>query len=152
MWPGCFLRSKLFAAPKPKALKRMSTGLASSVSALFKRDRSEKAVKHKKPSVAGASEFVSRTWEMLNGDDIEASWSGDGTQVVVVNPERLDETLDQAHEAEMEGFGDLRRLVRRNDATVDAVLVRGRVAARAGVAADGFGRQAGFGTVLRAGA
>ena len=87
-------------------------------------------------------------WFRIDAGELDVGRRAD---VVIVNPERLDETLDEAHEAPMEGFGNLRRLVRRNDATVDAVLVRGRVAARAGLAADGFGTQRGFGTVLRAG-
>ncbi|MGB0591789.1 MAG: N-acyl-D-amino-acid deacylase family protein [Myxococcota bacterium] len=94
------------------------------------------------------------TGEIANWFRIDAGELGVGRRadVVIVNPEHLDAHLDEAHEAPMEGFNGLQRLVRRNDATVDAVLVRGRVAARAGVAAEGFGHRPGFGTVLRAGA
>ena len=70
--------------------------------------------------------------------------------VVVVDPTRLDESLDQAHEAEMKGFGDLKRLVRRNDATVGAVLVNGRLAVLDGRPTPELGREHGFGKVLRA--
>jgi N-acyl-D-aspartate/D-glutamate deacylase len=74
---------------------------------------------------------------------------GSRADLVVINPERLDETLDVAHEAVMEGFGELRRLVRRNDATVDAVVIRGRLAVRHGIPSPELGREHGFGQVLR---
>ena len=93
------------------------------------------------------------TGEIANWFHIDAGELDIGRRadIVIVNPERLDEHLDEAHEAPMDGFNGLKRLVRRNDATVDAVLIRGRVASRAGVAAEGFGQRSGFGTVLRAG-
>jgi len=76
---------------------------------------------------------------------------GKRADLVVVNPEHLDESLDEAHEAEMENFGGLRRLVRRNDATIDAVLVGGKLAVQAGMPTPELGRERGFGQVLRAG-
>ena len=50
----------------------------------------------------------------------------------------------------MPGFG-LKRLVRRNDDAVPAVLIGGRVAARRGTKVPELGRTRGFGQVLRAG-
>jgi N-acyl-D-aspartate/D-glutamate deacylase len=51
---------------------------------------------------------------------------GDRADLVVIDPERLDESLDSYHESPVEQFGGLSRMVNRNDATVDAVLVGGR--------------------------
>lgn len=45
--------------------------------------------------------------------------------VVVIDPEALDESLDAVVEDEMEGFAGFHRLVRRNDRAVSSVLVGG---------------------------
>jgi N-acyl-D-glutamate deacylase len=75
---------------------------------------------------------------------------GDRADAVVIDPAALDERLDRYHEAPMEGFGDLRRMVNRSDGAVAHVLVNGRVAfADTRLAAD-LGRTTGFGTFLPA--
>ncbi|WP_082965044.1 amidohydrolase family protein [Mycobacterium sp. ACS1612] len=51
---------------------------------------------------------------------------GDRADLVVVDPERLDEMLDGYAEAEVEQYGGLSRMVNRNDDTVKAVFVGGR--------------------------
>ena len=51
----------------------------------------------------------------------------------------------------MEGFGGLRRLVRRNDETVNAVMVNGKLAVLHGKPKYELGKEMGFGKVLRAG-
>jgi N-acyl-D-aspartate/D-glutamate deacylase len=84
------------------------------------------------------------------GIDAGAIAEGRRADVVVVDPGALDGTLEDFHEAEVPGFEGLRRLVRRNDAAVDAVLVAGRVAVTSGTAAAELGRTRGFGRVLRA--
>ena len=77
---------------------------------------------------------------------------GDRADLVVVDPEQLDERLDAYHEAPMEGFGDLSRMVNRSDGAVVTVMVNGRVAYDdAGFASD-VGRSTGYGTFLAAGA
>ncbi len=76
---------------------------------------------------------------------------GARADVVVIDPERLDDSVEAIHEAEMPGFGGLQRLVRRNDATVRAVLVRGAVAWRNGAAAADLGVGHQYGTVLTLG-
>jgi N-acyl-D-aspartate/D-glutamate deacylase len=75
---------------------------------------------------------------------------GDRADVTVVDPAGLDEAVERAEEAPMPGFDDLRRMVRRNDAAVRAVLVSGRVAYTPGRLADELGRACGYGTLLRA--
>lgn len=57
---------------------------------------------------------------------------GDWADLVIIDPERLDETLDEYHEAPVEAYGGLKRMVNRNDATVTTVMVAGRA-----VIADG---------------
>jgi N-acyl-D-aspartate/D-glutamate deacylase len=76
---------------------------------------------------------------------------GDRADLVVVDPEALDDRLDAYHEADMEGFGDLKRMVNRSDGAVSAVLVNGRVAFEDGVASKDLGRSLGYGTFLPAG-
>jgi N-acyl-D-aspartate/D-glutamate deacylase len=51
---------------------------------------------------------------------------GDWADILVVDPERLDSSLDGYHEAPIDAFGGLKRMVNRNDDTVKAVLVAGR--------------------------
>jgi len=93
------------------------------------------------------------TGEIADWFQIDAGYLhvGSRADLVVLDPEYLDERLDEAQEAPMEGFGGLRRLVRRNDQTVDAVLIRGKLAVKNGVPTPSLGVEHGFGQVLRAG-
>ncbi|MBX7434541.1 amidohydrolase family protein [Mycobacterium sp. Y57] len=51
---------------------------------------------------------------------------GDRADIAIVDPERLDETLDGYAEESVEQYGGLSRMVNRNPATVTAVLVGGQ--------------------------
>ncbi len=51
---------------------------------------------------------------------------GDRADVVIIDPERLDATLDDYAEARVDQYGGLSRMVNRNDDTVTAVLVGGQ--------------------------
>jgi N-acyl-D-aspartate/D-glutamate deacylase len=73
---------------------------------------------------------------------------GARADVVVVDPGGLDGSAEVMHEAEMEGFAGLRRLVRRNDRAVRNVIVSGRSAWEKAGPAPGFGTESGFGEVL----
>ncbi len=75
---------------------------------------------------------------------------GDRADVAVINPAGLDAALEGYHEAPMTELGGIRRLVNRNDAAVDAVLVNGRVAWRDGEIAAALGNETGFGRFLAA--
>jgi N-acyl-D-aspartate/D-glutamate deacylase len=75
---------------------------------------------------------------------------GDRADLVVVDPEALDDRLDAYHEANMEGFGDLMRMVNRSDGVVSTVLVNGRIAFENGSVAPDLGKAVGFGTFLAA--
>ena len=57
---------------------------------------------------------------------------GDRADVVVLDPERLDTSLDDYAEAPVDQYGGLSRMVNRNDATVTAVFVGGRAVFREG--------------------
>jgi N-acyl-D-aspartate/D-glutamate deacylase len=83
------------------------------------------------------------------GMDAGVLAEGRRADVVVVDPTRLDESLDEAHEAEMTGFGGHIRLVRRNPDTVRAVYVSGKKAVANGEVLPAVGQEKGFGTVLR---
>lgn len=73
---------------------------------------------------------------------------GDRADVVIVNPAGLTDELDDIHEAPMEVLG-LERVVKRNDAAVDATLINGRIAYRRGSEfPDALGKQRGFGSFL----
>ena len=75
---------------------------------------------------------------------------GDRADIVVVDPAALDARLDAYHEAPMDGFGDLVRMVNRSDGVVDTVFINGRVAFEDGAPVTALGRDTGFGTFLRA--
>ncbi|CAN3127957.1 N-acyl-D-amino-acid deacylase family protein [Mycobacterium sp. smrl_JER01] len=74
---------------------------------------------------------------------------GDWADVLVVDPERLDRSLDDYHEAPVEAYGGLSRMVNRNDATVSAVLVAGQVVFRDGQPTEVLGSRR-TGSFLRA--
>ncbi|MFW5924574.1 MAG: N-acyl-D-amino-acid deacylase family protein [Myxococcota bacterium] len=75
---------------------------------------------------------------------------GGRADLVVIDPAGLDEQLDSIVEMDMPGFDGLRRLVRRNDGAVRAVLVNGRLAYEGGRPRPELGVERGFGSVLRA--
>ena len=68
--------------------------------------------------------------------------------MALVDPQRLDDTVEAIHEAPFPGLAGLRRLVRRNDDTVRAVLVNGRTAWRGGDGSPDLGTSTGYGTLL----
>jgi N-acyl-D-aspartate/D-glutamate deacylase len=75
---------------------------------------------------------------------------GDRADVVVVDPTRLDASLEAYAEEPIAHFGGLSRMVNRNDDAVTAVLVGGRTVFRCGVPSDLVGT-ARTGHFLRAG-
>ena len=93
------------------------------------------------------------TGEIADWLDVDAGHlrEGDRADLVVIDPEALDDRLAEYHEAPMEGLDGLVRMVNRSDGAVDAVLVNGRVAFRGGAFATELGRELGFGQFLPAG-
>jgi N-acyl-D-aspartate/D-glutamate deacylase len=61
---------------------------------------------------------------------------GDRADLVVIDPQRLDSSLDDYAEEPVAAFGHLSRMVNRNDATVAAVLVGGEIVVEHGAPAD----------------
>lgn len=76
---------------------------------------------------------------------------GKRADVVVIDPAALDDQVEAIHEEPVPELNGLARLVRRNPAAVNAVLVNGRLAVEAGEPLPEVGRAPGFGQVLRAG-
>jgi N-acyl-D-aspartate/D-glutamate deacylase len=66
---------------------------------------------------------------------------GDRADVIVIDPARLDPTLDDYAENQIEQYGGLSRMVNRNDDTVNAVFVGGRAVFLNGEATEVVGAQ-----------
>jgi N-acyl-D-aspartate/D-glutamate deacylase len=75
---------------------------------------------------------------------------GDRADLFVLDPARLDDTLEEYAEAPVQQYDGLSRMVNRNDATVPLVMVGGRTVWRAGRASSLLGKQR-TGRFLRAG-
>ncbi len=106
------------------------------------------------PSVMPLEKAVWRlTGEIADWLEVDAGHLrvGDRADVVVIDPDALDARLDAYHEAPMDGFDGLVRMVNRSDGAVPLVLVGGRVASRDGVIEPALGREAEFGQFLPAG-
>lgn len=74
---------------------------------------------------------------------------GDRADIVVIDPERLDDSLDAYAEETVDQYGGLSRMVNRNDETVTAVLVGGRTVFADGQLTELVGKQR-TGAFLRA--
>ncbi len=75
---------------------------------------------------------------------------GDRADVVIVDPDTLDSRLDDYAEERVDQYGGLSRMVNRNDDTVSAVLVAGRVVFLDGTPTEVVGSER-TGRFLRAG-
>ncbi|MEV7428697.1 MULTISPECIES: amidohydrolase family protein [unclassified Nocardioides] len=92
------------------------------------------------------------TGELAEWYDLDAGHlrEGDRADLVVVDPERLDASLEEYAESPVEQYGGLSRMVNRNDAAVPLVMVGGRTVWRDGRAGEVLGRER-TGRFLRAG-
>jgi N-acyl-D-aspartate/D-glutamate deacylase len=75
---------------------------------------------------------------------------GDRADVVIINPEQLDDRLDGYAESPVEQYANLPRMVNRNNGIVDRVLIGGREVVRDGQPTDLLGTQR-TGSFLRVG-
>ncbi|MEE2788391.1 MAG: N-acyl-D-glutamate amidohydrolase [Myxococcota bacterium] len=75
---------------------------------------------------------------------------GRQADLVILDPEQLNEQLDEVHEATMPNFENLRRLIRARSDAVKYVFVRGQCAIKDGEPDPRLGRARAFGRVLRA--
>ncbi|MCV7198141.1 N-acyl-D-amino-acid deacylase family protein [Mycobacterium angelicum] len=66
---------------------------------------------------------------------------GDWADLAVIDPQHLDHSLDAYHEANIDVYGGLSRMVNRNDAAVNAVFVSGRQVFRDGQPTTILGRE-----------
>src|ERR1700722_13621395 len=76
---------------------------------------------------------------------------GDRADFVVIDPAGLDDSVDAYHEEKVPFYGDLSRMVNRNDAAVVATGVNGAIVFRNGEFRDGYGKTVKSGRYLRAG-
>ena len=77
---------------------------------------------------------------------------GDRADFVVIDPAGLDDSVDAYHEEKVPFYGDLSRMVNRNDAAVVATGVNGAIVFRNGEFRDGYGKTVKSGRYLRAAA
>lgn len=93
------------------------------------------------------------TGELAEWYDIDAGTlrQGDRADLVIIDPERLDESLDAYAEEPVEQYGGLPRMVNRNDDAIAAVFVNGEQVIADGRPTDALGVQR-TGRFLRAGA
>jgi N-acyl-D-aspartate/D-glutamate deacylase len=75
---------------------------------------------------------------------------GERADFVVINPDGLDDSVDAYHEEKVPFYGDLSRMVNRNDAAVVATAVGGTVVYRNGEFRDGYGETTKSGRFLPA--
>jgi N-acyl-D-aspartate/D-glutamate deacylase len=92
------------------------------------------------------------TGELAEWYDLDAGRirEGDRADLVILDPERLDSSLEAYHEATVDTYDGLSRMVNRNDATVTAVFVGGQPVFLDGQPTDVLGRER-TGVFLRAG-
>ena len=76
---------------------------------------------------------------------------GDRADFVVIDPAGLDDSVDAYHEEKVPFYGDLSRMVNRNDDAVVATGVNGAVVFRDGEFRDGYGKTVKSGRFLKAG-
>jgi len=103
-----------------------------------------------KPFMTVAKAIHRLTADLADWFGLDAGYirEGDRADIVIVNPEGLDEELDAIAEAPMEGFG-IDRLVKRNDKAVDAIIINGKVVCEKGnIFPDDFGLKKGYGQFL----
>ena len=77
---------------------------------------------------------------------------GDRADFVVIDPAGLDDSVDSYHEEKVPFYGDLSRMVNRNDEAIVATGVNGVVVFREGEFRDGYGETVKSGRFLKAGA
>jgi N-acyl-D-aspartate/D-glutamate deacylase len=86
-------------------------------------------------------------WYQLDAGHLRV---GDRADLMVLDPERLDESVEGYYESPVEQYGGLSRMVNRNDATVPHVFVGGREVWRDGAPTELLGSVR-TGRFLRAG-
>lgn len=91
------------------------------------------------------------TGEQADWFDIDAGKirEGDRADIVIIDPSKFDQDLEQVHWADMENFG-LQRLVNRNPDLVSQVMINGKLASENGEPCAALGKELGYGRYLPA--
>jgi len=92
------------------------------------------------------------TGELADWFGVDAGHIAEGRRadIVILDPEQLDQPLDLYHEAPIEAFGNVSRMVNRNDGLVNTVIINGNVAFEDNAFAPDLGETPRYGTFLRA--
>lgn len=93
------------------------------------------------------------TGELATWFGLDAGYlrEGDRADFVVIDPEKLDASVDAYNEAQAPFFENLSRMVNRNDETVVATGIGGKVVFSLGEFVDGYGQTMQTGHYLKAG-
>lgn len=92
------------------------------------------------------------TGELADWFRIDAGYIREGARadLVIMEPSGLDQKLDAYHEAPMEEFGGIERMVNRNPGLIEYVFINGRLAVEGENVVDALGKESGFGQFLTA--
>jgi len=92
------------------------------------------------------------TGELADWFRIDAGYIRKGARadLVIMEPSGLDQKLDAYHEAPMEEFGGIERMVNRNPGLIEYVFINGRLAVEGENVVDALGKESGFGQFLTA--
>lgn len=92
------------------------------------------------------------TGELADWFRIDAGYIREGARadIVIMEPSGLDQKLDAYHEAPMEEFGGIERMVNRNPGLIEYVFINGRLAVEGENVVDALGKESGFGQFLTA--
>jgi N-acyl-D-aspartate/D-glutamate deacylase len=93
------------------------------------------------------------TSELADWYDLDAGTlcEGDRADIVIIDPQGLDASVDAYHEERMPEFNGMSRMVNRSDSAVKATLINGQWVFRDGAFRPGYGETQRTGRFLRAG-
>ncbi len=100
-----------------------------------------------KPFMSVGKAVWKLTGELADWFNIDAGRirEGDRADLIIVDPAKLDDRIYEYHEADFKGVS---RIVNRNDETVPAVILNGKMAARNGQVESNVGQSCEFGRFL----
>jgi N-acyl-D-glutamate deacylase len=92
------------------------------------------------------------TGELADWFDLDGGYIKEGVRadLSLINPDQFKQRLDAYHEAPMEGFGDISRMVNRNPRIVEKVWINGELAMDGETFHDDLGSERKFGQFLNA--
>ncbi|MEM6347797.1 MAG: amidohydrolase family protein [Bacteroidota bacterium] len=117
---------------------------------LFQFVQEQTALGRKTLSMGEAVKKVSSELADWFGLDAGRVAPGQRADLVVIDPQYLDDRVNEIHEAPMPDLPDFQRLVRRHDELVPMVMINGKIVWQDGAPSPEFGQQKGFGKVLLA--